>query len=238
MATRKTKSKRGPVAVDETRTKLLRAAFAVFAEGGYHDSTIREICKQANVNIALVNYHFGDKLELYTEVLRNTVKDQAQMKEFSDLLSQDLEPESMLRQFIRLMMNRIMKRREQGHLQMQLMLHELARPTPAIARVVDESIKPLNQHLRLLLGQILGLPPDHDKTRLCAQSIVGQVIHYAHHSPVVARLWPELKMTPEQQDMVANHIADFSLAYLKSFHSGQHCETVEPRKKKTGRISG
>src|SRR4051794_37910141 len=117
---------RGPMAVDETRTKLLRAAFAVFAEAGYHSSTIREICKRANVNLALVNYHFGDKLELYAEVLRRTMRDPAETHEFNNLLARDAEPELKLRQFIRLMLNRIMKRREQGHLQMQLMLHELA----------------------------------------------------------------------------------------------------------------
>ncbi|HEX4769318.1 MAG TPA: CerR family C-terminal domain-containing protein [Bryobacteraceae bacterium] len=229
---------RQSAAVDETRSKLLRAAFAVFTEGGYHGSTIREICKRANVNIALVNYHFGDKLELYTEVLRYTMKDPTQIRGFTDLLAQDLEPELILRQFIRLMMNRIMQRREQGHLQMQLILHELARPTPAIARVVDESIKPLHQQLRSLLAQILGLSPDDDKTRLCAQSIVGQVIHYAHHAPVLARLWPELKMTPTQMDMVASHIADFSLAYLRAFRSEHSGERVERKEKKSGRSSG
>jgi hypothetical protein len=37
------------------------AAQQVFLERVYCDATIRDICKRAEVNIALVNYHFGDK---------------------------------------------------------------------------------------------------------------------------------------------------------------------------------
>src|SRR5580658_5428449 len=58
---------------DDTHTKLLDAAGQVFAESGFQAATVREICARAGVNIALVNYHFGDKLELYTEVLRHSV---------------------------------------------------------------------------------------------------------------------------------------------------------------------
>lgn len=210
------KAKRPPMAADRTRSRLLQAASAVFADRGYDRATVRDICNRANVNIALVNYHFGDKLELYTEVLRGSVKHPESLQEVHDLFAQEDRPEALLRKFIALMLRRMVKRRETPNLHMRLMLHELARPTPAIARIVDESVKPLHDRLCMLLGQILELPPDSQQTRLCAQSIIGQIIHYAHHSPVIARLWPELKMTPDQQDLVANHIADFSLAYLES----------------------
>ena len=62
-----------PAAYDATRNKLLEAAGQVFAEHGYHSATVREICMRAGANVAAVNYHFGDKLELYTEVLRRSV---------------------------------------------------------------------------------------------------------------------------------------------------------------------
>lgn len=221
MAPSKAAAARHSAPADETRLKLLTAASAVFAERGFHAATVREICSRANVNVALVNYHFGDKLELYTEVLRWAVKDPERLQQLHDLLAQNEEPEVLLRKMIGLMLDTMIKRRQRGPLHMRLMLHELARPTPAIARVVDESVKPLHDRLCVLLGQFLNLPPDDAKTRLCAQSIIGQLIHYAHHSPVIARLWPELKMTPEQQEVVANHVADFSLSYLRSLRNEQ-----------------
>jgi len=56
-----------------TRDKLIEAAGHVFAERGYRAATIREICRRAGANVAAVNYTFGDKMGLYTEVLRHSV---------------------------------------------------------------------------------------------------------------------------------------------------------------------
>jgi AcrR family transcriptional regulator len=63
-----------PRATASTREKLVEAAGHVFAEHGYQATTVREIVKRSGANIAAVNYHFGDKLGLYTEVLQQSVR--------------------------------------------------------------------------------------------------------------------------------------------------------------------
>src|SRR5262245_16335507 len=55
---------------EETRQRLLEAAGKVFAEQG-KDAPVRTILQKAGVkNIAAINYYFGDKDQLYEEVLR------------------------------------------------------------------------------------------------------------------------------------------------------------------------
>ena len=83
---------------EETRDKLMIAAGEVFAEVGYQAATTREICARAGANIAAVNYHFGDKLGLYTEMLKDAVL-QGENR-MVDSTSTAKTPEEALRQFI------------------------------------------------------------------------------------------------------------------------------------------
>lgn len=52
-----------------TKAKILDAAFRRLAQGGYAALSTREIAKDAGVNHALINYHFGSKDRLVIEVL-------------------------------------------------------------------------------------------------------------------------------------------------------------------------
>jgi len=216
-----------PALPDGTRNKLIDSAGQVFAESGFQAATVREICARAGVNIALVNYYFGDKLELYAEVLRQSIgasKDGLVQK----ALQSAAPPEAALREMILAMVHRIYRADRPGW-HFRLMVHELAQPTPAMAAVIDETMRPVYERICGLIGAMLELPPDHDKTRLCAHSIIAQVVHYSHARQVCSQLWPELELTAERIAQIATHIADFSLAYLREIAPGP---TASRRRKK------
>ncbi len=196
------------------------AAVGVFAEYGYEKTTIREICGRAGANVALVNYHFGDKMELYLEVIRHAIDASAKMEIVNKALEENADPCDALRQIIRGVIERFSETSSrygpQFGLHLRLLVKEAAQPTPALSRVIDETLRPLYDRLRSLIGRILSLSIDHQTTRLCTHSVMGQVAHYALARPLIEHLWPEMQMTPGQRRMVADHVADFSLAYLRA----------------------
>ena len=55
--------------VNPTKEKILDVAEGLFAEHGFKDTSLRTITGKAGVNLASVNYHFGDKKTLVRAVL-------------------------------------------------------------------------------------------------------------------------------------------------------------------------
>jgi AcrR family transcriptional regulator len=215
-------------AAASTREKLVEAAGHVFAERGYHATTVREIAKRSGANIAAVNYHFGGKLGLYTEVLQQLVR-AARVNAINSALDQNAAPEEILRTVIGARLQSV-TRPDLQDLHFRIVMHELVQPTPALSRIVNEVTRPIYERLLELVGRIIDLPPKSEKTRLCVNSIMGQILVYILAGPLLIRLWPELEMTQEQVDRIAKHIGDFSLMYLRQANSDDRRATVSSRR--------
>ena len=54
--------------ISDTKQRILDAAEKLFAEKGFHCTTMRNITCEAQVNLAAVNYHFGSKMALFEAV--------------------------------------------------------------------------------------------------------------------------------------------------------------------------
>jgi AcrR family transcriptional regulator len=183
--------------------------------------------------VAAVNYHFRDKMGLYEEVLRRTLG-AAEHAEMRQALSAFKTPEEALRGLIASLLHKMSR---PGTSNFRLMAHEMAQPSPALSKVVEDVLRPNYNKAREIIGKILDFHPDDDVTRLCAHSLIGQVVHYAHARPAILLLWPELKLTPERVDQIAAHIADFTLCSLHSLAAqkkkkpagGKHASPVNRR---------
>ncbi len=57
-----------------TKTKILDAAEALFADRGFAETSLRTITQRADVNLASVNYHFGSKKSLIQAVFDRFLK--------------------------------------------------------------------------------------------------------------------------------------------------------------------
>lgn len=57
------------IEVIETKDKIISAARILFANHGFEGTSIRDIAREAEVNIASVNYHFTNKENLFAAIL-------------------------------------------------------------------------------------------------------------------------------------------------------------------------
>jgi len=55
-----------------TRSSIITAARALFAERGLEGTSVREVAEAAKVNNAMIYYHFTDKVEMYRAVLADS----------------------------------------------------------------------------------------------------------------------------------------------------------------------
>lgn len=76
----------------DTKNKILEVARILFADQGYEGTSIREIAKAAEVNVASVNYHFSNKEKLFGEILHvGYVKCSSEMRAFYDKNNPNVE---------------------------------------------------------------------------------------------------------------------------------------------------
>lgn len=79
----------------DVKLKILDAAKRLFARKGFEGTTVRQICDEAGVALALVSYHFGGKENVYYALFETFTPQFAQT-------TYDLkDPEADLRSFIR-----------------------------------------------------------------------------------------------------------------------------------------
>jgi TetR/AcrR family transcriptional regulator, regulator of cefoperazone and chloramphenicol sensitivity len=197
----------------ETRARLLKAAERLFADRGFKKVTVRDICRAANANVAAVNYHFGDKLGLYREVMQSVIDRMRATNEAAREAGRGLSAEERLRRSIVIFVSRLLA---SGSATVHRLIHrEITDPTPALDALVAQGIRPRLDYLSNVVAEIIGCAPSDSRVRRSVASIQSQSIAYLPH-PVTARVgYPQSPPKGRQVEAIADHVAEFSVAGVK-----------------------
>ncbi|MEH6443403.1 MAG: TetR family transcriptional regulator [Oceanospirillaceae bacterium] len=91
------------MAQSKTAKQILDAAETLFAEQGFIETTMRQITKEANVNLAAINYHFGSKQGLIQSVAEHF------LRPFSEYIEKSLVQQSVILEDISLKMEELLE---------------------------------------------------------------------------------------------------------------------------------
>ncbi|MFZ0963398.1 MAG: CerR family C-terminal domain-containing protein [Terriglobia bacterium] len=202
---------------NETRTRVLKAAARLFAERGFNHVSVRDICQEAGANVASVNYHFGDKLGLYRELIGTMAEGMNDAKASAFAAAEGRPSEDQLRAYIHRFLHQLLDTNpgEESYLD-KIVAREMTEPTAALDLIIAKGIKPASDRLSRLVSEFLGLPTDHSHVLLSMSAIQGLCLWYRSSRTVAERMFPEIQFTPERIEYLAEFIADFSLAGLRA----------------------
>ena len=201
-----------------TRARLLETARRLFAARGFKAVTVREIVSAAQANVAAVNYHFGDKLGLYRELLQQAIGSMRETTELARRAGRGRPPEQQLRAFVHVFMQRVLAGGNDSlH---RLITREIGEPTPALDLLVEQGVRPRIEYLSGVIGRMLGCDPREPRVRRCVASVQSQVVAY-FPNPIAVRLGFRFDPTPANIEQAANHVAAFSIAGVRAVGAGR-----------------
>jgi AcrR family transcriptional regulator len=196
---------------DATKARLLQAAGEEFAEKGFECARIRAICDRAQANVAAVNYHFGDKEQLYVQAVLEAHRCGIETGEGGE--DESAEPAEQLRGFIRHFLCRVLSLHDPDDWRHRLVIREMLHPTSASDVLIREAIRP---RFDRLVGILRRFCPDAEERKMhaLAFSVIGQCLHYKMARPIAVRLVEPTGLAALDLDYLTEHITTFCLAAL------------------------
>ncbi|MEA2012037.1 MAG: CerR family C-terminal domain-containing protein [Verrucomicrobiota bacterium] len=204
-----------------TEEGLLIAACKLFSDKGYKDTTIAEISRTSEANVAAVNYYFRDKATLY----RKSAKRAFQITEKAfplDIISvKEKSAEEKLKYFIETALSRVFATGEEGYFS-KIMLKELSEPTETLDWIVEKIIIPKAKWLNLILREIVGEDVSERTVSFCHMAIINQCMFFSVNKEIRKRLniYPELNNQDVKE--LAETIYCFSINGLKGVMKYKH----------------
>lgn len=214
----------------DTQVRLLTSACEVFAEKGYREATLAEICERAGANVAAANYYFRDKATLYAEAWRRSFHRSLEIYPADGNVPPDAPPEARLRGRILSILQRIA---DPQSFEFDIMYKELVNQTGLLADVMQESIEPIRRGLFVLMRELLGEKASDLQVQLCQMSIRAQcfdliIREQRRKKSCEGKKRTGLPFLDVDVTVLADHILRFSLAGIQEIRREIEGKTGHP----------
>ena len=94
---------------NDKQLEILQVAEQLFADEGFDGTSVRDIAKKANVNVAMISYYFGSKEKMLEALVLNRIADMRLQLE--NLYNENIPPFAKVDKMVELYISRINKNR-------------------------------------------------------------------------------------------------------------------------------
>lgn len=156
---------------EATRARILEAAGALWAEGGFAEVANKAIAAKAGVDLASINYHFGSRGGLYQAVLIEAHHRLVGLDELTRLALSPLAATDKLRILIAQIVRQAVD--EAGGWHLPVLAAEILSPSTHVQVLLQAEIMPKLSFIQAMLREISGLPADDPALPGCLISVMA-----------------------------------------------------------------
>lgn len=215
--------------LENTRDRLIKVAMEMFAEQGFDKTSVRELAKKADANIAAINYHFGGKEGLYQAVLEYIVNymDSWAMplvKAYESFLQEQNGKYEMnktinwIEEFIDTFITRAFESYESNILLHKIIVREQLKPSLGFSKIYSMASLKLAEHIISdLLSKISN--ENEDKIIIYTNSIIGLMHRFVSANSSIRNELNVKDFTKEQKkdikELIIYQVKNTLLQFLK-----------------------
>lgn len=155
---------------EATKTRILEAAGELFAATGYAETSNKDIAARAQVDLASINYHFGNRSGLYQAVLAAAHDQLLGMADLRRMVGSESPPESKLRVLIELLVAQAMQ--EPQVWQLRVLAREVLAPSSHLQVLFQDEALPKMLLVRQLLSEITRISVQDPALTRCQMSVI------------------------------------------------------------------
>ncbi len=197
---------------NEKQTQILQVAEKLFAEKGFDGTSIREISKLSDVNVAMVSYYFGSKEKLLESLIVHRTADLKNSLEH--IIDENLNPIQKIEKFIQLYIERINNNRDFHH----ILLFEISSKKRAMDFESFNGIKKANINSLekiVLEGQSLNIFRKDINLHLIIPTILGTYFYFQMHKSFLGDVL-SLKTDENHNQYIKNELINHIQQTIKS----------------------
>jgi AcrR family transcriptional regulator len=203
------------------KQKILEAAMEVFGEQGFRAATVREICKKAGVNIALVNYHFKSKKLLYFELFNAISADIDGRYPIDKFVKPEMTKEEKLKGLIDVLICRFFgpDGLTSSKSRLRLVNREMLEPSDIMEEIILHKMNEYVRNAEHVFYAFLGEDTPKDKIKMLTISLAAQCSYPMFATEMLKKSKLIDKPMPEFCKDLGEHIYEFTIKVLESTRS-------------------
>ena len=193
----------------------------VFGEQGFRAATVREICKKAGVNIALVNYHFKSKKLLYFELFNAISSDIDSRYPLEKFVKPEMTKEQKLRGMVEMLVSRFFgpDGLSSSKTRLKLVNREMIEPTDVMEQTIIEKMLEFQRVGKEVFCGFLGEDLPAEKIHLLIISLVGQCAYPMFSTELLRKSGLITGPMNEFCKDLTEHVYEFTINALENMRS-------------------